>query len=261
MAIPPRTFHRYKEAIQELFHINIAFSKTRGYYIENTWDISRDGIRKWFVSTFAVNNLINEGQYLRDYILLEPMPSGHIYLSTILQSIRDQVKLKVTYQAFDKSTPTTFPLLPYCLKVFKQRWYVLAETAYNNHELRVFSLDRFMSMERTDEHYDLPKGFDGQEYFSRFYGVSVPQKDKTPELIYIRFSPQQTNFLRTLPLHTSQKEEKTDEKGTTFSFFLIPNYEFCHEILTHGSGAEVLSPQSLRDWFREEAKKMNKMYK
>lgn len=261
MCIPERTFHRYKDAIQELFQLSIGFSKSRGYYIENSWDIKRDGIRKWLVSTFSVNNLINEGQYLREHILLEPMPSGHKFLSTILESIRDQVKLIATYQSFGKDEPTTFPLMPYCLKAFKQRWYVLAESAYEDRSLRVYSLDRILSLERTEEHFDLPKGFDGEEYFSRFYGVSVPDKKTKQELIKIRFSPQQANFIRTLPLHSSQKEEKTDERGTEFTFFLVPTWEFCHEILTHGSGAEVLAPQPLRDWFKAETEKMREMYK
>ncbi|MCQ2342530.1 MAG: WYL domain-containing protein [Paludibacteraceae bacterium] len=261
MCIPERTFHRYKEAIQELFQINIGFSKLKGYYIENTEDIKRDGMRKWLISTFAVNNLLNEGQHLKDHILLEPMPSGHMFLSAIMESIRDGVKLNVSYQGYGKAEPATFPLLPYCLKAFKQRWYVLAESAYEDHSLRVYSLDRFVSVERTEEPYSIPNGFDGKEYFSKFYGISTPNKADQLVLVHIRFSEQQAHFVRSLPIHPSQKELQTDDNGTTFSYFLIPNYEFCHEILTHGSGAEVLSPASLREWFRNEIDKMNTMYK
>jgi hypothetical protein len=76
MAIPERTFHRYRDAIAELFQIDIAFSKSRGYYIENTTDFQRNDLRKWLISTFAVNNLINEGVHLRKHIGFEPMPSG-----------------------------------------------------------------------------------------------------------------------------------------------------------------------------------------
>ena len=76
MAIPERTFHRYKDAIQELFQINIAYSKLHGYYIDNTNDLQRDELRKWLISTFAVNNLINDGVQLRKHIAFEPMPSG-----------------------------------------------------------------------------------------------------------------------------------------------------------------------------------------
>lgn len=56
MAIPERTFHRYKDAIQELFQINIAFSKSRGYYIENTTDFD---INEYFRSFYGVSSLSN----------------------------------------------------------------------------------------------------------------------------------------------------------------------------------------------------------
>ncbi|MBR5470297.1 MAG: hypothetical protein IKU78_07500 [Paludibacteraceae bacterium] len=69
MAIPERTFHRYKDAIQELFQINIAYSKLHGYYIDNTNDLQRDELRKWMINTFAVNNLIKDGVQLRKHIL------------------------------------------------------------------------------------------------------------------------------------------------------------------------------------------------
>ena len=45
MEISERTFHRYRDAIAELFQIDIAFSKSRGYYIENTTDFQRNDLR------------------------------------------------------------------------------------------------------------------------------------------------------------------------------------------------------------------------
>ncbi len=59
-AYPERTFHRHKNAIKEMFDIDIVCDKrTKAYMIENADDIERGGVRSWLLNTFAMNNLIN----------------------------------------------------------------------------------------------------------------------------------------------------------------------------------------------------------
>ena len=258
MSIPPRTFHRWRIAIEELFQINIGFSKTRGYFIENTTDYQRQEMRKWLLSTFSINNLINEGANLRQHISFEDIPSGQRFLTTILEAIRDRQVLRVTHRGFSKPEPTSFCIKPYGLKVFKQRWYVLAESEYPDHRLLVYGLDRFESIERTEEHYDIPEDFDIGEYFSLSYGVTG--LGGKPELIKLKVNARQRNYLRTLPLHPSQKEIETADDYSVFLFHLVPTFELRQEILSLGSSAEVLSPQHFRDELKEEIEKMNKLY-
>ena len=210
MSIPPRTFHRWRIAIEELFQISIEYDKWRGYYIEDRSDIERNSMRKWLINTFAVNNLINEGQHLRQHICFEEVPSGQRFLTTILEAIRDRVTLRVTHRGFTKPEPTTFIIKPYGLKIFKQRWYVLAESEYPDHRLLVYALDRFEAMERTDESYEIPEDFDVARHFQLSYGVTG--LNGTPELIQLKVDASQVPYFRSLPLHRSQKEEETTEK-------------------------------------------------
>jgi len=259
MSIPPRTFHRWRIAIEELFQISIEYDKWRGYYIEDRSDIERNSMRKWLINTFAVNNLINEGQHLRQHICFEEVPSGQRFLTTILEAIRDRVTLRVTHRGFTKPGPTTFIIKPYGLKIFKQRWYVLAESEYPDHRLLVYALDRFEAMERTDESYEIPEDFDVARHFQLSYGVTG--LNGTPELIQLKVDASQVPYFRSLPLHRSQKEEETTEKFSVFSYYVVPTYELRQEILSHGANVEVLSPASLREDIAEEVKKMKKMYK
>lgn len=259
MSIPPRTFHRWRIAIEELFHISIEFNKQKGYYIEDRSDIEKKGMRKWLINTFAVNNLINEGGHLRKHICFEEMPSGQRYLTTILESIRDRKALCVSYQSFSKPQPTTFTLKPYGLKVFKQRWYVIAESDYQDHRLLTYALDRFEAMEQTEDSYEIPEDFDIERYFSTLYGLTGLGRE--PELICIKVAASQVKYLRTLPLHPSQKEIETTDDYSEFHYFLVPNYEFKQELLSHGADVEVLAPESLREEMKEVVKKMNKLYK
>lgn len=258
MSIPPRTFHRWRIAIEELFQISIAFNKSKGYYIEDRSDIERNKMRKWLINTFAVNNLINEGEHLRKNICFEEVPSGNRFLTTILESIRDRVILQVSHKGFSKPEPTSFTLKPYGLKIFKQRWYVLAESQYPDHRLLVYSLDRFESMEHTDEKYEIPEGFDVTEYFRNSYGVTGTKGQ--PELVRIKVTASQVQYFRSLPLHHSQQEEETTPDHSVFTYLLVPTYELRQELLSHGSDVEVLSPEPLRAQMKEIAEHMAASY-
>lgn len=259
MSIPPRTFHRWRIAIEELFQISIAFNKSQGYYIEDRSDIERDKMRKWLINTFAVNNLINEGEHLRKNICFEEIPSSNRFLTAILESIRDKVALRITHKGFNKSEPTTFLLKPYGLKIFKQRWYVLAESEYPDGRLLVYALDRFESMERTEQSYEIPEEFNVEDYFRYFYGVTIVNREQV--LLKLKVSASQVKYFRTLPLHHTQTEDVITDKYSIFSCYIVPTYELRQEILSHGSDVEVLSPASLREEIAEEVKKMKKMYK
>lgn len=255
--IPKRTFHRYKDAIQEMFQIDIRYNKSRGYYIENTEDIQRDELRQWLIGTFAVENLIGESSELRRRILLEDIPSGQRHLTPIIEAMRDGVKIRIMYQSFHSAEPSTFILAPYCVRVFRQRWYVLG-TSEKGKELRLYGLDRILNTERTTTPFVLPENFDAEAFFANGYGVTVDERK--PEIVRISVDAYQANYLRSLPIHPSQEETERNNDYSVFQFFIVPTYEFIKELLSYGGGLEVLSPEWLRDEIRQEAQTMNKIY-
>ncbi len=255
--IPERTFHRYKDAIQEMFQIDIRYNKSRGYYIENTEDIQRDELRQWLIGTFAVENLIGESSELRRRILLEDIPSGQRHLTPIIEAMRDGVKIRIMYQSFHSAEPSTFILAPYCVRVFRQRWYVLG-TSEKGKELRLYGLDRILNMERTTTPFALPENFDAEAFFANGYGVTVDERK--PEIVRISVDAYQANYLRSLPIHPSQEETERNNDYSVFQFFIVPTYEFIKELLSYGGALEVLSPKWLRKEIRQEARTMNEIY-
>ena len=254
---PERTFHRYKEAIQEMFQIDIRYSKHRGYYIEDSEDIPRDELRRWLISTFAVENLLGESSALRKRILLEHIPSGQQHLTPIIEAMRDGMKIRITYQSFHSEEACTFAIAPYCVRVFKQRWYVLG-TSEKGKELRLYGLDRVLATERTTIPFAMPDNFDAETYFANCYGVTTNKRK--PETVRISVDPQQANYLRSLPLHKSQKETERADDYSVFQYLLVPTYEFEKELLSYGGAVEVLSPEWLRDEMRQESRTMNDIY-
>ncbi len=244
--IPLRTFHNHRIAIEEMFDINIECDKsTYEYFIDNAEDMQRGGVRTWLLNTFAVNNLINESHKLKSRIQFENIPSGQKHLTTIIEAMRDESKLRVSYQSFWMEKPAEFEVEPYFVKVFKQRWYLVGLSD----KLRIYALDRLQRCEVSNESFKLPANFDAEAYFQDCYGI-INVNDISVQDVTIRVAAYQANYLRALPLHHSQTETETNETYTAFRFYLKPTFDFRQELLSLGDDVEVLQPE----WFRLEVK-------
>ena len=254
------TFHRNINEIRSLFNIDIQCNRTTGQYYIAESDLTSQTMQ-WLLSQFAVSQSLDTSRELRDRILYEPIPEGSEYLTTIVNAMHDSQWLHITHQRFDSDAPHEFYLAPYCLKVFKQRWYVFGAKCELDERLavnassttRIYALDRVKKLEISDKTFKLPKNFDAEKYFAHSYGVFCGYQ---PELIRARFSKDAAPFVRTLPLHPSQKEVEP----CVFEWYLAPTLDFIQQLRTQGSQLEILAPQSLRDQFIKEAQDILKMY-
>lgn len=258
--LPLRTFHNHRKAVQEIFDINIGCNKRNGYvyYIENVEDIKKGGIRNWLLNTFAVNNLINESHHLKQRILFEEIPSGQRFLTPIIEAMRDNFSVEITYQSFGKDKSSTFCINPYCLKVFKQRWYVVADDEKGN-GVKIYALDRIHALQITDNAFVYPKDFAAKEYFEHSFGIMVDE-DFDVEVIKIKAFGSKRKYIEVLPLHHTQEEIERTDSYSVFSYYLRPSYDFSHELLSHGSEIEVLSPEWLRKDIKETIEEMLSLY-
>lgn len=257
--IPERTFHNWRHAIEDLFELTIACDRRTGKYsIENMDQMDKNGVRAWLINTFAVTDMMGNAQQIKSQILFEDAPSGMRFLTTIIEAMRDHLRLEITYQSFSKSHSSTFVVSPFCVKLFEQRWYVLAASDYYE-EPRVYALDRILEVSKMDERYRLPEDFDAGAYFHSVIGISG--MTETPELVRIKVYDTQVPYTRTLPFHSSQKEVETANGYSIFEYNLVPNYEFRLKLRQHMSAIEIMEPQYLRDEMRSEAEKLLRMYK
>lgn len=259
--IPLRTFHNHREAIEQMFDINIECNRHGGfrYYIEHAEDMERGGVRRWLLNTFAVNNLINESHKLKRRILFEKIPSGQKFLTPIIEAMRDGVLLEMTYQGYWSDVPKTFQLEPYCVKVFKQRWYVVGRNPCYE-EPRIYALDRVQALDPTTEKFKMPKSFDPEAFFSESFGVIVGDGCEAEE-VQIKVRGAQVSYIRALPLHHSQEEVKIEHDFSIFRYYIKPSFDFKQELLSHGAAVEVLEPKWVRDEMAEDVREMSTHYK
>jgi hypothetical protein len=249
-----RTFHKWRIAIEDMFGLiieNEQGGKYR-YYIENADELRNGSMRSWLFNTMTVSNLMMENVSIKDKVLFEEIPDGEQYLPTILEALKKNLMLGMTYQSYSRDEANTFEVEPYCLKAFKQRWYLVARSPYYN-KVMIYALDRIHWMELKDESFKYPKNFIPKDFFNDCFGIIADQKIDV-ETVKIKVSAGQANYLRSLTLHQSQKEiERTDEYSI-FTVRLRPTFDFRQEILSQGSDIEVLSPK----WFRDEVAEISK---
>ena len=255
-----RQFHRYTDAVEELFDIEIKYSRAqRGYVIAGREGIDNMKMRDWLLQTFSVNTLLGENPELKKRVLLENVPSGQQFLTPIFEAMRENKVLSMTYQSFWMDEPATFEVEPYCVKLFEQRWYMLGKSEGYD-DLRIYALDRIKALEPTDRKFKLPKKFDAAEFFKDYYGIIIGDEDFDVEPVALKVGSWQSKYLRTLPLHHTQVEVVRNEEYSIFECRLCPTFDFQQKILSMGAAIEVLAPMALRDIIDEQACDMAGIY-
>ena len=158
-ALSIRTFHKWRIAIEEMF--GLVIENEQGgqyrYYIQNADELKNGSMRSWLFNTLTVSNLMLDSMSIKDKVLFEEIPDGEQYLPVILESLKKNLVLGMTYQSYWRDEANTFEVEPYCLKAFKQRWYLVARSPYYD-KVMIYALDRVQwhqtqrEIERTDEY-------------------------------------------------------------------------------------------------------------
>ena len=249
-----KTWYAHRQQIAMQFGIQIDCDKpTNRYYIAYRDEIGQPDIQNWLLNSFAVGNMLLQGKDMKGRILYEEIPSGYEYLTDLIEAMRDNRVLTITYQSFWKDQVSTFDLKPLALKVFRQRWYLLGgNISFDG--MRVYALDRIQNIEITPKKFRLPKNFDAESIFEPYVGVSLD--DIKTEKVRIKVFNNQGKYFRSLPLHSSQEEIRANDEYTIFEYHLKPTYEFKQELLSHGGDVVVLEPESLRKEMIEKVKEM-----
>lgn len=239
-----RTFANYRANIAQIFQIVIKCDRrTNEYYIDNEDDLDGNSIRGWMLNSLSLRNLLNESAGLRDRILLEDVPSSHRSLPSVIDSMRDNRKLCISYKGHSMTEYKDMVIHPYSIRLFKRRWYLIAYSEYSK-GIRLYMLDRAVSVNVLDEVFEMPEDFDAEDYFEDFYGVRRSEGDK--QRVLLKVTAKNRDLVRTVALHRSQAEIETNDEYSVFEYFLRPNFDFKQEIISYLDSVEVLEPLSLR---------------
>jgi hypothetical protein len=255
-----RTFNNHRDAVEEVFGIRIECNRsTNRYYIDYSEDVSDENAETaWLINTFTVNSMLSMGkQRLSGRVSVEDIPSGHIFLTAIMEAMTDGVEIEIDYQKYTAESAEKLTLHPYALKEFAKRWYLIAY-CIEREGLRVYGLDRVRKLNVSSKGFKMPKGFDVDELFATSFGIYLP--GGKAEIIKYRVSEKEARFLRDLPLHRSQEEVEQKDGFVTFSIFACPDKNMIMEFCKFGSRIEVLSPAGVRESVAHELQAAARIY-
>lgn len=249
-----RTFQQHKEAINELeLGVEIVCEHNRySIYTDN-----HNPVGAWLWQAVSIRRMLTESKTLNDRIIVEEVPSAEHWLQPVLNAIHGNRRLRIEYRPFRKEAFVVL-LSPYFLQMSDRRWYLFG-LRDDETELRAYALDRMEACKITEESFVLPDEFSATVYLEK-HGIgrykSIPETE-----IVIRAYGRQVDLLRTLPLHPSQQETRTEKSKAEFTYTLQPTTRFLGEILACGKYVKVLSPVWVRRRLKETIEKMITYYK
>ena len=245
--LPRQTFDRWKSGILDLFGILIDCEQRGGYhyYIANPKELSEGKLRTWLLNTYGTAETLSSNLSIHDRILTENIPSSQDHLSTVLEAMKSNNMLHITFKAFTMKEPKRFLVEPYCVKMSAQRWYMLARNTEHKN-LRLYSLDRIETVEISNTRFVLPDDFNAKDYFAEFFGI-VLDESVPLQTIILRADKYHQNYMRTLPLHPTQREIFACDDYADFELKLRPTYDFYMKLMSFGNMIKVLEPKNLQE--------------
>lgn len=257
-----RTLYNHCQATLKHFGIEITCRRGRNlnlYYIANPEALEGKGLNSWLIENFSLNSLLAENSEIADKILLEDIPSGREYLSTVLSALKQEKTLLMSYCNFVGRGFQDVEVEPLCVKLFKRRWYVLVNVPEWN-AMRVLSLDRVSAMSITEKGFEYPKDFSPAEFFAPCYGI-ICLTCEEPEDITLRAYRELPGYLNSLPLHSSQRIIEAHDDHTDYKLHVAPTFEFIQELLLHRDQLEVIAPTHLRNQVSNIINEMQNLYR
>jgi predicted DNA-binding transcriptional regulator YafY len=187
-----------------------------------------------------------------------PYLKGTEFINPLFNHIINKQPLRIDYQPFSRENPLTHTVHPYFLKQYNNRWFLLGLNEELNRITNI-ALDRIIAIEEANINFKENAEYDFSEYFDDVVGVSIPFEGK-PIRVVLRVENSLLPYIKTKPIHGSQKIRQTGESETHVELKLIPNYEFESLIFSHSNRIEIIEPIELRDKFKVKIEMLARKY-
>ena len=257
-----RTLQRDLKTLREMCFIDIKYNRANdGYWIDED---SKNDFHDWM----HVFNLFNNARIINEILLKskrnldvidfdrnEQELKGDI-LGKVLGAVVDRKMIRFVHHSYWHKEAKEVELYPHLLKQYLNRWYVFG--CFKNGEFRSFGLDRIMELEVLSETFKL-KNKKPKDVFNSVVGLTY--SGEKVETIVLSFDPFQGNYIKSQPLHSTQKILIDDDVELRIEIRVKVNYELEEQILKHGQLVRVLEPKSFRKLIKNRLKEALSAYK
>lgn len=200
-------------------------------------------IDKIFDRVHIANNPTDDS--VDNYVQFESIPdtSGSEMLPELLKAIKEKLIIQFSYTNFNNGKVKDREVLPLLLKEYSNRWYLISFNPSKS-KIMTFGLDRMSALVITEDHFLDQFDFNADNYFKHSIGITA--NDNKAEEILFKVDKVGSKYLKSQPLHKSQKVIKEGNNRDTFSLNVLISEELKRIILSYGPQIEVIKPEKLR---------------
>lgn len=259
----PRTVDRVIEKLRYEFDLEIKYNRTKkGYYLDEIDKDTRIEDFGNFLKQLSdiqelTDTLLKDKENIKYISFSNSQFKGIEHINTILKAIKESRKIILEHLHFETNEVRKYTIKPYLLREYLDRWYVVGMIE-NKEFFTTFGIDRIENLEITDEQFEKDKKLDPRSNFEDIIGViySVNEIQK----VVLSFSPLQGKYIKSLPIHKSQKILIDNDQECRISLFIKPNYEFSQQLRLYGDSVKIIEPLWLIGDFKNNIKNILKKY-
>ena len=198
-----------------------------------------------------------------------PYFEGRNLIGSLFTAISNKQVLALKYHTFKDPQVKEVVVYPYLLKEYNNRWFLIV--GVEDGTILNFALDRIDDFKPMPHIDYIEPDEDLESRFDDIVGVTL-FKDKPTEDILLWVNEEGFQYVKTKPLHGSQRDVKGEEDktmrekypalqgGRFFRLQCILNYELEQLLMSKMNQLVVLKPATLKDSLINRIKKMDSLY-
>ncbi|MBW1999657.1 MAG: transcriptional regulator [Deltaproteobacteria bacterium] len=164
--------------------------------------------------------------------------------------------IEMVYYTMSRKTESRRKVDPYKIWFFNGTFYLIGFCHVRN-EVRIFALDRIKMLHQTKDTFEVLDNFSLEEFISPSFGVFQGE----PVHIKVWFSPDVAGYIKEKIWHKSQEIYPQGDGSIHFEAEVAGTEEVKSWIMSWGSHALVLEPESLRSEIKAEAEVLIREYR
>lgn len=253
--ISQRTFQRDLKEINTIYGIEIRYNKKEEWY-----EIAEEVEEKPFeriIEAFETLSALNFSNHVSSKLILEKRANkGTEHMHGLLYAIENSLEIIIKHQSYWKEQAEVRILQPIAIKESQNRWYLICFDTFKK-DFRNFALDRITDLEISTLKFK-PINYDVTANYKNAFGIETYD---TETIIVLNFNVFQARYIKSLPLHSSQKILFENEDYCRFEYFMHPTNDFIMEIMKYGENVKVEEPIELKEKIKHKIQKMLSLYK
>ncbi|CAN5540846.1 WYL domain-containing transcriptional regulator [soil metagenome] len=176
-----------------------------------------------------------------------------IMLATVSRAVATNRQLHISYAAASSEGAVTERVVdPYAIVPYLRSWHMIGY-CHLREDMRIFKLDRIGAVKTLRSSFENADDFDLADFLGAGWGL-IRGIDAPVEEIELQFHHPAARWVAEEHWHRSQQIEWLADGRLRFRVQIQITPEFRRWVFRYGRQVEIIKPDHLREWMREEAR-------